>query len=361
MDINWFQVLRRSVQVLTLCIATTILTYLIWPEIPYRYQLVLVLSIGGVCWLAVEAGRLLMPRKYRYLTPYGEYGLPKDWRALTLLAAASSVTGFFFGKALGMWLLGNAVSLTPRDQMLALAVTIVANVGGIIYLRVNGAQVTLQARVVAAERDAAEARLMLLQSQLEPHMLFNTLANLRALIGTDPAAARHMMDRLDGFLRTSLNASRVSAHPLEGEFDLLRDYLELMSIRMGPRLNYVLRLPDELRALPVPPLLLQPLVENAIKHGLEPCVKGGRIKVSATRKGHALRLTVRDTGVGFDASQPIAMEHFVLTQMRERVASVYGARGRVKVQSQPGRGATIRITVPLPPEYVDPAAKTAST
>src|SRR5690606_22156517 len=125
-----------------------------------------------------------------------------------------------------------------------------------------------------AQRQASEARLRLLESQLEPHMLFNTLANLRALIGSDPPRAVEMLDRLNAFLRATLAASRSAAgaqrHTLRDEFARLDDYLALMAVRMGPRLRVVLSLPEPLADCPVPALLLQPLVENAIRHGLEP-------------------------------------------------------------------------------------------
>jgi LytS/YehU family sensor histidine kinase len=98
-----------------------------------------------------------------------------------------------------------------------------------------------------------------------------------------------MLDHLIAFLRTTLAATRADRHPLATEFDALRDYLALMAVRMGPRLQVQLDLPDELRAAAVPPLLLQPLVENAIKHGLEPKVEGGRIEVVARRQGRHLR------------------------------------------------------------------------
>ena len=101
-------------------------------------------------------------------------------------------------------------------------------------------------------------------------MLFNTLANFRALIGTDPARATHMLDSLIDYLRAKLQASRATHHSLQNEFDRLGDYLALMQVRMGPRLTCALDLPAELADQLVPTLLLQPLVENAIKHGLEP-------------------------------------------------------------------------------------------
>src|SRR4029078_471767 len=133
----------------------------------------------------------------------------------------------------------------------------------------------------------------LLETQLEPHMLFNTLANLRALIGADPRQAQVMLDHMIAYLRATLNASRSTTHSLQAEFDRLRDYLELMAIRMGPRLEYSLQLPPELEHTRVPALLLRPLVENSILHGLEPKVEGGRIAVSARREGNQLVLEVK--------------------------------------------------------------------
>lgn len=219
------------------------------------------------------------------------------------------------------------------------------------------------------ERQATEARLKLLETQLEPHMLFNTLANLRALIATDPPRAIHMLDRLNDYLRATLKASRTDAqsgeHTLAEEFDRLRDYLELMAVRMGPRLVYSLTLPAELQHHAVPPLLLQPLVENAIRHGLEPQVEGGRILVQASQHGASgLLIEVTDTGVGMDNSPPNAttLHHpahgsgFGLAQVRERVASLPGA-GRVELSSPPGGGTTIRLHLPfIPPS----ATQTAS-
>src|SRR3569623_437905 len=112
-------------------------------------------------------------------------------------------------------------------------------------------------------------------------MLFNTLANLRALSGVDPNRAQEMLDHMIAYLRATLNASRAASHSLQAEFDRLQDYLELMAIRMGPRLRFTLDLPGALAQDTVPSLLLQPLVENAIQHGLEPKVGGGEVRVAA--------------------------------------------------------------------------------
>ncbi|MEG0886798.1 MAG: histidine kinase, partial [Janthinobacterium sp.] len=143
----------------------------------------------------------------------------------------------------------------------------------------------LQMQAEQAQRQAAEARLGLLQAQLEPHMLFNTLANLRVLIGSDPQRATHMLDHLIAYLRATLSGSRSGTHSLQAEFALLADYLALMQIRMGPRLSFALDLPESLSQLPVPPLLLQPLVENAIRHGVELSTAGSKLQVRTERRG----------------------------------------------------------------------------
>lgn len=198
------------------------------------------------------------------------------------------------------------------------------------------------------QRQATEARLKLLESQLEPHMLFNTLANLRALIGTDPQRAVAMLDRLNDFLRATLKASRVDAsagqHTLTDEFARLSDYLELMAVRMGPRLRYTLDLPADLSHQSVPPLLLQPLVENCIRHGLEPSREGGEIRVSARRGASGLELEVSDTGVG---CEPEPAAGFGMSQVRERLATAFAGQARMQWHSQPGGGTRALLTLPL--------------
>jgi LytS/YehU family sensor histidine kinase len=187
-----------------------------------------------------------------------------------------------------------------------------------------------EAAVQAAQRQAAESRLRLLEAQLEPHMFFNTLANLHVLIGLDPPRAQAMLDQLIAFLRATLNGSRATEHPLRAELARTRDYLSLMQVRMDDRLRIHFDLPDALADVPVPPLLLQPLVENAIKHGLEPSVSGGRIEVTAAREGDTLTLTVRDTGVGL-RHRVVKDSSFGLQQVRERLTTLYGDRASLSL------------------------------
>lgn len=206
----------------------------------------------------------------------------------------------------------------------------------------------------ALRGQASEARLKLLESQLEPHMLFNTLANLHTLIGSDPARAQQMLDALIAYLRATLSASRSAEHPLAREFERLHDYLELMALRMGPRLAYTLELPAALRELPVPPLLLQPLVENAIRHGPEPRVEGGHISVrasvNASANGPRLCIEVRDSGVGLAATGPAGPgQGFGLSQVRERLRSLHGAAATLELRANETGGSSACLSLPLQP------------
>jgi LytS/YehU family sensor histidine kinase len=182
-------------------------------------------------------------------------------------------------------------------------------------------------------------------------MLFNTLANLRVLIRADPVRAQAMLDRMVAYLRATLDASRASSHTLEKEFARLQDYLELMAIRMGPRLQFTLDLPDALRQQAVPPLLLQPLVENSIQHGLEPKVEGGSITVSARRDGNALTLQVEDTGMGWnpDTAPTSTGSGFGLTQVRERLATTFGTTAAMLLEAAPAGGTCASLTFPCKP------------
>ena len=252
----WRAILRHGMQVVAFCCVVAVFTTMIWTGSSYPRQLVHSLSIGMVTWSTIEFGRLLFATEHCHLASDGTRGWPKGWRGI-VLSAAGIAAGFFVGTWVARTLLGEGARYPQRDVYLGLLVTAAAGAVASFYFHARGQAASLQAAKAAAERDATEAHLRLLQSQLEPHMLFNTLANLRALIGVDPAAAQIMVDRMNDYLRATLNASRATSHPLHAEFARLSDYLALMAIRMGPRLRVTLDLPQELRDLPVPPLHLR--------------------------------------------------------------------------------------------------------
>jgi signal transduction histidine kinase len=337
-------------------------------------NLVFSLCIGGVIQAMVELGRHGLSA---WLRARGrtDPALQADWPGWALMApwvVVSALTGQTLGHWLGSRITGTPVTLLAgydsRGMTLVLLLTLALPVLVTYYFWARTQLAHAAAQAEAASRLASETQLRLLQSQLEPHMLFNTLANLRVLIALDADRAQDMLDRLINFLRATLAASRSASHPLAAEFDRVADYLALMAVRMGPRLAVSLDLPDALRPCQVPPLLLQPLVENCIKHGLEPKVAGGRITVSARQHGQRLVLEVRDTGVGLpqgqaspgaagaDAALPShaadAAGGFGNHQIHQRLAALYGnaAHFELLAPADAEGGTLARISLPLPPD-----------
>jgi sensor histidine kinase YesM len=197
----------------------------------------------------------------------------------------------------------------------------------------------------AAEALQAEtlARLSLLQAQIEPHFLFNTLANIHSLIKEDPDAASLVLEQLNAYLRTSLRRTRQPTSTVGDELELVEILLEIATVRLGSRLQYTISAPAELRSAPLPPLLLQPLVENAVRHGIEPAVTGGSIRIEVRRNEGLLELTVNDTGVGLQSDAPKGVG---LTNVRARLESLYGPRGRLEFYASNPRGVLAKLIVP---------------
>jgi sensor histidine kinase YesM len=193
------------------------------------------------------------------------------------------------------------------------------------------------------EREAVLANLRALQAQIEPHFLFNTLANVASLIDPEPAKARHMLESFVRFLRSSLAATRTEATTLRAEAELIAAYLEVLQVRMGPRLRFSIAVPPELDSFALPPMLLQPVVENAIRHGLEPKMDGGTVAMRARREGPHVVVEVEDTGVGFSATTRGGVG---LANLRERLRLLYGDRAALEVGDAPGGGAAVRVKLP---------------
>jgi len=192
------------------------------------------------------------------------------------------------------------------------------------------------------------AQLRLLQAQIEPHMLFNTLANLQGLIAIDPQQASRMLDHLIQYLRATLSATRAETTTLAQEFEAAEAYLGLMAIRMGARLSYRCTLPPDLRGARLPAMLLQPLVENAIIHGLEPKIDGGTVTVEASARAGLLEICVSDTGLGLpETPAPAKGSGVGVTTTRERLQVLYGARAALTLVPAQPHGVLARLTLPL--------------
>jgi sensor histidine kinase YesM len=197
---------------------------------------------------------------------------------------------------------------------------------------------------IETEKAAMEAELRLVQSQMEPHFLFNTLANVRSLIDTDPRRAGAMLETFVDFLRTSLRTGRERTVALSQELDVVKSYLDLFTMRMGQRLRYRIDLPEGLRSVRIPPLLVQPLVENAVKHGLEPAVDGGEVTVAAERADGKIRIRVADSGVGI--GETAGGSGIGLENVRQRLAIMYGERAHLLMEERAPRGVIVTIEVP---------------
>ena len=218
--------------------------------------------------------------------------------------------------------------------------------------------VRIERKLEEQSRLLLEARLDALQRQINPHFLFNTLNSIASLIRSEPELAREMIVKLGRILRTLLR-ERDAFVPLEEELQFTDDYLDIEVIRFGDKLRVVKEISDEALAMEVPSMLLQPLIENSIKHGLEPRISGGTVTLRGRVQGGRLLLEVEDDGVGINPDRAPApgtareagpgREGFGigLSNVRERMGVLYAEEGEVEVESRPGRGTRVRLLLPV--------------
>jgi hypothetical protein len=200
-----------------------------------------------------------------------------------------------------------------------------------------------EAEFARMTQQVTEAKLSALQAQVEPHFLYNTLASVQALTEVDPARANEMTGHLIQYLRNALPKMRESVSTVGQEVELVRAYLSILKMRMGERLSFDIEIPEALAALPFPPLMLPSLVENAIKHGLEPQREGGQVHITAALDGGRLRMVVTDTGRGFSETPGAGVG---LANIRERLAALYGTGAKFTLEANEPRGVVATIEVP---------------
>ena len=214
---------------------------------------------------------------------------------------------------------------------------------------------TATAAEESLKRQLVEAQLKMMQAQVEPHFLFNTLASVDYLIETDPRTASKMQKNLIQYLRAALPQMREGSTTLGKEVQLCRAFLEILKFRMEDRLQYTVIVPQGLQSAQFPPMMLQSLVENSIKHGLEPKPEGGSLTISADIANGRLRVTVADTGLGFAiAGQPGT--GVGLANVRERLAALYGGAARLAIEANSPTGTIVTIEVPYSFDAEAPAA-----
>lgn len=240
--------------------------------------------------------------------------------------------------------------LMPLTMLfILLSIVIKVTYKGTVQAQAKAAQATEVAKSESLKRQVVEARMAAMQAQVEPHFLFNTLASIEHLIETDPARAGKMQRNLIALLRASMPTMRETNAQGSGELGrelaMIRPYLEILKVRMEERLQTEVRVADGLLSAEFPPMMLQSLVENAIKHGLEPKAEGGQLTVSAEIVHGKLAVTVADTGLGFGKSET-AGTGIGLSNIRERLALLYGNKASLTITETAGGGTSATITLP---------------
>jgi signal transduction histidine kinase len=251
---------------------------------------------------------------------------------------------------------GHRVSEAPKWFFLFIVASVIIKVvaGGKRRAEVTANEATKQAETEQLERTVLEARMEALQAQIEPHFLFNTLASIDQLIQTDPPRASKMQQTLIRYLRSAMPQMREGRRPTLGQqVNLCAAFLEIMAVRMEGRLQTIVSVPDGLKSAVFPSMMLQTLVENAIKHGLEPKPEGGRLEISAEVADGQLAVHVLDTGVGF---MPTAEAGVGLANVRERLQALYKGRAELIITVPPAGGtcATIKVPYEIAPAPADP-------
>jgi two-component sensor histidine kinase len=268
----------------------------------------------------------------------------RDWRVrltMTALLIGSALAGVAAGAQLGSVLTG-----IPSAQMFYSVP--VATLHFLEFLVLLAASNWWWWRVAmkrqALQFQTMEAQLRLLQAQIEPHFLFNTLANVQSLIDHDAERAKQMLETFTDYLRLSLSQLRDADSSVANELGMVDAYLQLLQIRMEERLRYKIDADEAARTARLPTLLLQPLVENAIRHGLEPKLEGGQVRISVRLRDGVLAITVEDDGLGLHAPQRRGGSGMALDNLRERLQTRYAGHASFDLQlSEQGSLALLLI------------------
>ncbi len=201
---------------------------------------------------------------------------------------------------------------------------------------------------ISLEKEKLNADLKLLQAQVEPHFLFNTLSNILSLLEHDVVTGKKMLENLTQYLRTSLIQSRNPVNRLADEIDMIKTYLDIYKIRMGKRLSYEIDIPENVREIEIPPMILQPLVENAIKHGLEPKIEGGKIMIRAFLQNDTLTFEIADTGMGIKEKSAVGVG---TGNIQKRLASLFKDKASLNFQDMTPAGLKAIVEIPCEKDH----------
>ncbi len=275
--------------------------------------------------------------------------IPREARQILAI-----VVGSFLGTVLAGLVKGRDLRMMFTERLAGVSITMGLGIGfgcvvvAMFILREKHARdrerlMRAEAERHQLEKNVLEAKLALMQAQVEPHFLFNTLANVQHLVETDPPEAARVLESLIRYLRAALPQMRESATNLGREIDMARAFLEINRVRMGARLQFEIDVPETLKHRPFPPMMLISLVENAVKHGVDPCCECGSITIRAAEGEGKLRVSVEDSGEGI---KPKKGGGAGLANIRERLKALYGGSARLVIEERVPRGVIAWIEVP---------------
>lgn len=302
---------------------------MLMPTISFRHEFIFSQCIG----LSVLSINLLV-------IAYVKSGI-KRWAVFMVSLPGSVALGLTLASAItgvGGWNDGQVW----QPMVLGLFFGLIGAIAVLLSERIEAEVKQRQLIKSESQRREIEANLKLLQAQIEPHFLFNTLANVGSLIDSDPVLAKRLLERLDDWLRVALARARSDHATLGDELEMLENYLQILKIRFGERLRWRIDVPEDARLFSFPPMLLQPLVENAVRHGIEPKIGGGEIGIRLKIENAMLRIEVSDTGVGLVGDSDGAG----LSNVRARLATLFGKAGCLTLQDNPGGGASAVLELP---------------
>ena len=299
----------------------------------------------GIVWICIGSCVIAGSKVYRKLSSSSAYAASIFFTALI---------GTLIGFPLALLLGGNLSFLTEPEAITHLRSPFTWNyLSGVavssVFLFKEAASI-IQTEVqkekvknLAQEKEVAEINLKFLQAQIEPHFLFNTLSNILSLLEEEPVKGRKMLLDLTQYLRSTLSKIRSEHVTLEQEEEMLLKYLNIHQIRMDERLDFEINIPDSMKHFLIPPMLLQPLVENSLKHGLEPKIKGGKIWIKGSYDQKNIKIEVIDNGIGLqtETSNGLGIEN-----VKKRLKACFGGQGKIILQENYPSGLKISMEFP---------------
>ncbi|MUK45098.1 sensor histidine kinase [Aliivibrio fischeri] len=329
--------LVKSLLITTLfCIVIAMMTSNIWPSPFYEH---ITISLG-----------------YGYSAVLCSFVLEKNFPTLkkaysTVLAMVLSITLGTFHASLWLNKYDDFATLEALQPIVLLGLIFTA----ICFYYFHATEKTMLAEQALAlskrkqleqEKALVLSQLSQLQSQIEPHFLFNTLANISALIELDSNKAKLMLEKLTDLLRGSLKTNRNPLITIEQEIELLNAYLSIQQIRLGGRLTYEID-NQIIEPISLPPLLIQPLVENAITHGIEPSAQGGQLMVQFKQENNQFIVVISDNGIGLESVSPSKGHGMSLNNIKQRLHDLFDGSASVRITENKDGGVNAELTIPL--------------